>query len=137
MLTDEEMESLAEADGNAFDRLFLELMIKHHRGALTMVENLLGQRGAAQDSQLFAFTSDITADQTAEINRMDAMLAELSPDPRVQLASGFDDAGQALWNMALVASRPKPEGFYDPNSPAGRPMPVRAGPGAGGRARRA
>ena len=128
MLTDEEMESLAEADGVAFDRLFLELMIKHHRGALTMVENLLGQRGAAQDSQLFAFTSDITADQTAEINRMDAMLAELSPDPRVQLASGFEDAGQALWNMALVASRPKPEGFYDPNSPAGRPMPVEPDP---------
>jgi len=126
MLTDEEMESLAAADGVAFDRLFLEGMIKHHRGALTMVENLLDQRGAAQDSQLFAFTSDITADQTAEINRMDAMLAELSPDPRVQLASGFHDAGQALWNMALVATRPKPEGFYDPNSPAGRPMPVEA-----------
>ena len=128
MLTDEEMESLAAADGVAFDRLFLEGMIKHHRGALTMVENLLDQRGAAQDSQLFAFTSDITADQTAEINRMDAMLAELSPDPRVQLASGFHDAGEALWNMALVATRPKPEGFYDPNSPAGRPMPVEADP---------
>ena len=124
MLTNEEMESLAAADGVAFDRLFLDLMIKHHRGALTMVDNLLDQRGAAQDSQLFAFTSDITADQTAEINRMDAMLAELSPDPRVQLASGFHDAGQALWNMALVATRPKPEGFYDPHNPAGRPMPV-------------
>ena len=128
MLTDEEMEGLADADGVAFDRLFLEGMIKHHRGALTMVENLLDQRGAAQDSQLFAFTSDITADQTAEINRMDAMLAELSPDPRVQLASGFHDAGEALWNMALVATRPKPEGFYDPNNPAGRPMPVEADP---------
>lgn len=128
MLTDEEMESLADADGVAFDRLFLEGMIEHHRGALTMVENLLAQRGAAQDSQLFAFTADITADQTAEINRMDAMLAELSPDPRVQLASGFHDAGEALWNMALVATRPKPEGFYDPNNPAGRPMPVEADP---------
>ena len=128
MLTAEEMASLAEAAGNAFDRLFLELMIKHHRGAVTMVENLLRQRGAAQDSVLFAFTSDITADQTAEINRMDAMMAELSPDPRVQLAAGFDDAGQALWNMALVATRPKPEGFYDPQNPAGRPMPVRPDP---------
>ena len=128
MLTDGEMESLADAEGVAFDRLFLELMIKHHRGALTMVDDLLEQRGAAQDSQLFAFTSDITADQTAEINRMDAMLAELSPDPRVNLASGFNDAGQALWNMALVATRPKPEGFYDPNNPAGRPMPVEAEP---------
>ena len=128
MLTDEEMQSLSDANGVGFDRLFLELMIKHHRGAVTMVENLLEQRGAAQDSQLFAFTSDITADQTAEIDRMDAMLAELSPDPRVQLASGFHDAGQALWNMALVATRPKPEGFYDPNNPAGRPMPVEEDP---------
>ena len=59
---------------------------------------------------------------------MDAMLAEASPDPRVQLAAGFNDAGQALWNMALVATRPKPEGFYDPNNPAGRPMPVRPDP---------
>ncbi len=128
MLTAGEMEQLAAADGVAFDRLFLELMIEHHRGALTMVENLLDQRGAAQDSQLFAFTTDVTSDQTAEIDRMDAMLAELSPDPRVQLASGFADAGQALWNMALVTTRPKPEGFYDPRNPAGRPMPVEPDP---------
>ena len=124
MLTGEEMASLEAAEGAAFDRLFLELMIEHHRGAVTMVENLLGQRGAAQDSQLFAFTSDVTADQTAEIDRMDAMLAELSPDPRVHLAAGFHDAGEAAWNMALVATRPKPEGFYDPHNPAGRPLPV-------------
>ena len=128
MLTAEEMDQLAAARAAEFDRLFLELMIEHHRGALTMVENLLDQRGAAQDSQLFAFTSDITSDQTAEINRMDAMLAALSPDPRVQLASGFDDAGQALWNMALVTTMPKPAGFYDPHNPAGRPVPVEAEP---------
>ena len=124
MLTDEEMASLADAEGDAFDRRFLELMIKHHRGALTMVENLLRQRGAAQDSELFAFTTDVIADQTDEIDRMDALLAELSPDPRAGLASGFYDAGEAAWNMALVATRPKPEGFYDPHNPAGRPMPV-------------
>ncbi len=128
MLTADEMASLGEAEGAAFDRLFLDLMIKHHRGAITMVENLLRQPGAAQDSVLFGFTSDVIADQTAEINRMDAMLAELTPDPRVQLAAGFEDAGQALWNMALVATRPKPEGFYDPNNPAGRPMPVPSDP---------
>ena len=124
MLTDEEMGRLEEAVAGEFDPLFLKLMIKHHRGALTMVETLLSERGAAQDSQLFAFTSDITSDQSMEIDRMDAMLAELSPDPRVQLAAGFHDAGQASWNMALVATRPKPEGFYDPHFPAGQPMPT-------------
>ena len=124
MLTAAEMDRLAAAQAVAFDRLFLELMIKHHRGALTMVENLLDQRGAAQDSQLFAFTSDVTSDQSAEIDRMDAMLAVLSPDPRVELAAGFHDAGQAARHMELVATLPKPEGFYDPNIPAGRPMPA-------------
>src|SRR5512145_2996955 len=83
MLTPEEMSRLEQAKGLDFDRLFLELMIKHHRGAITMVEEILAQPGAAQDSQLFAFTSDITADQGMEVDRMDVMLAELSPDPRV------------------------------------------------------
>ena len=133
MLTADEMAELAAAAGGEFDRLFLELMIKHHRGAVTMVDNLLDQRGAAQDSQLFAFASDVTSDQTAEIDRMDALLAELSPDPRTGLAAGFEDAGQAAWNMALVATRPKPAGFFDPHLPAGRPMPPEpeSGPEAG------
>ena len=130
MLTEEEMGRLEQAQTVEFDPLFLELMIKHHRGALTMVDALLSQRGAAQDSQLFAFTSDITSDQSMEIDRMDAMLAELSPDPRVQLAAGVDDAGQASWNMALVATRPKPEGFYDPHTPVGRPVPTEPVPDA-------
>lgn len=78
MLTAEEMGRLAEASGTAFDRLFLELMIKHHEGALIMVEELLSQPGAGQDSDIFAFTSDITADQSMEIARMGAMLKELS-----------------------------------------------------------
>ena len=128
MLTPDEMAELAAATGNAFDRLFLERMIEHHRGAVTMVENLLEQRGAAQDSQLFAFTSDVTSDQTAEIDRMDAMLAGLSPDPRVGLAAGFEDAGQAASNMALVATRAKPAGFFDPRRPAGRRVPVEPDP---------
>ena len=123
MLTAEEMTRLEQADGNEFDRLFLELMIEHHRGALTMVEELLAQEGAAQDSQLFAFTSDITADQSMEIDRMDLMLRELSPDPRVSLRAGFRDAGEAISNLELVASLPKPAGFFDPHAPAGRPIP--------------
>ena len=38
MLTGEEMDRLAAAKGPTFDRLFLECMIQHHAGALTMVE---------------------------------------------------------------------------------------------------
>jgi uncharacterized protein (DUF305 family) len=77
MLTDQEMARLAAATGAAFDRLFLEGMIKHHGGALTMVGGLLATRGAAQDTEMFAFASDVDADQRMEIDRMAAMLKEL------------------------------------------------------------
>ena len=122
MATAEEMAELEAASGPEFDALFLQLMIKHHKGALTMVEELLEQRGSAQDSVLFAFTSDVTADQASEIDRMNAMLAGFSPDPRVNLKPGFEDAGEAALNMMLVASLPKPDGFFDPKNPSGLPV---------------
>ena len=74
MLTAEEMARLEKARGAAFDTLFLTLMIKHHNGALAMVEDLLRTPGAAQESEIFAFTNDIVADQRMEIERMAAML---------------------------------------------------------------
>ena len=78
MLTPEEMERLSAAKGVAFDRLFLEGMIKHHRGALTMVEELFASPGAGQDSEIYSFASDVDADQRMEIDRMGAMLQEMS-----------------------------------------------------------
>ena len=77
MLTIDEMDKLKASKDEAFDRLFLELMIKHHEGALVMVEDLFGNPGAAQDSEIFAFASDVVADQRAEIERMAVMLKEL------------------------------------------------------------
>jgi uncharacterized protein (DUF305 family) len=77
MLTPEEMARLTAATGVEFDKLFLEYMIKHHAGALTMVEELFASRGAGQDSDIFAFASDVEADQRMEIDRMGAMLKEL------------------------------------------------------------
>ena len=121
MLSPEDIEQLEQSEGDEFDRLFLNFMIKHHEGALEMVDNLLDQQGAAQDPVLYAFTSDVTSDQGAEIDRMDAMLAGFSPDPRVNLSPGFRDAGEASLNVQLVVSLPKPEGFYDPDNPSGLP----------------
>ena len=121
MLTDEEMAELEAAEGAEFDTLFLEFMIEHHLGAIEMVENLLDQQGAAQDPILYEFTSDVTSDQGSEIERMDAMLAGFSPDPRVNLSAGFRDAGEAALNLQLVASLPKPAGFFDPDNPSGLP----------------
>jgi uncharacterized protein (DUF305 family) len=77
MLTAEEMRGLADADRTAFDRLFLELMIKHHEGAVVMVEELFATSGAGQEPEIFAFASDIVDDQRIEIARMAAMLQEL------------------------------------------------------------
>jgi|TARA_B110000091_G_scaffold25410_1_gene24299 uncharacterized protein (DUF305 family) len=119
MLSDEQMEELAASTGPEFNRLYLEYMIDHHQGALDMVEMLLGQRGSVQDPLLYEFTSDVTSDQTSEIERMDLLLASLNPDPRVGLAAGFRDAGEAALNMQIVASLPKPAGFFDPERPSG------------------
>jgi uncharacterized protein (DUF305 family) len=75
MLTPDEMKRLEDAKGADFDRLFLEGMIKHHGGALTMVQDLLDTPGAGQESEVFAFVSDVEADQRMEIDRMGALLA--------------------------------------------------------------
>ena len=121
MATPEQMAALAAATGTDFDRLFLELMITHHEGALTMVEELLDQPGAAYDPVLFEFTTDVTNDQKAEIERMNRLIVGLSDDPRASLAPGFDNAGQALMNLELVGSLPRPPGFFDPDNPADLP----------------
>ncbi len=122
MISAADLASLAAADGLAFDTLFLQLMIKHHQGAVTMVERLLAQAGSAQDSVMFEFTNEVTTEQNNEIERMTAMLAGFSPDPRVNLRAGFLDAGEASMNMELLFALSKPDGFFDPANPAGLPM---------------
>jgi uncharacterized protein (DUF305 family) len=74
MLTPAEMKTLAAAHGTEFDRLFLQGMIKHHEGALTMVADLFHAEGSAQDPLVFSFASDVDVDQRAEIARMKALL---------------------------------------------------------------
>ena len=119
MLSAQQMADLTAASGPQFDRLYLEYMIVHHQGALKMVDVLLAQEGSAQDPLLYEFTSDLSSDQTAEIERMDILLASFNPDPRVGLAAGFRDAGEASLNMQLLISLPKPAGFFDPKRPSG------------------
>jgi uncharacterized protein (DUF305 family) len=77
MLSPDEMARLAAAKGVEFDRLFLSGMIKHHNGALLMVDELFATPGAAQDSDIYAFASDVIADQRMEMDRMAVMLKEL------------------------------------------------------------
>jgi uncharacterized protein (DUF305 family) len=119
MATPEQMAALAAASGTAFDRMFLELMIAHHMGALDMVEELHDQPGTAYEPVMFQFTNDVVSDQESEIEKMNVALAGLSTDPRATLKPGFRDAGEAISNLRLVAAMPKPAGFFDPANPAG------------------
>ena len=78
MLTPEEMAALDKARGPEWDRLFLAGMIKHHEGALSMVDDLFESYGALQDDDMFKFASDVYADQTTEIDFMQKMLNAMS-----------------------------------------------------------
>lgn len=136
MATPEQMAALSAAKGPQFDRQFLERMITHHQGAVTMAEALLKRPGAAYDPVLFEFVNDVINDQKAEIKRMNTLLVGLVDDPRSSLKAGLKDAGQAISNMRVVASLPKPTGFFDPANPAGlapKPVPAKKGekPAAG------
>jgi uncharacterized protein (DUF305 family) len=75
MLSPEEMAALDKARGPEWDRLFLAGMIKHHEGAIKMVDDLFASHGALQDEDVYQFATDIYADQTTEIERMQKMLA--------------------------------------------------------------
>jgi uncharacterized protein (DUF305 family) len=74
MLSDDEMTALGNARGAQFDRLFLTGMIRHHRGAIQMVDELFSHGNAGHDEQVFRFANDVISDQSAEIVLMQRML---------------------------------------------------------------
>ena len=80
MLTDDQMKELDQARGPEFDRRFLTFMIQHHRGAVTMVQQLFDTPGAARDETVFKFANDVSADQSTEIARMETMLSALTSE---------------------------------------------------------
>lgn len=80
MLTPEQLTELDAARGEQFDILFLQRMINHHRGAVTMVQTLV-RDGGALDETVFRFSSDVEVDQSTEIRRMITMLLERGGSP--------------------------------------------------------
>ncbi len=74
MLSPEQFRQLDAARGREFDRLFLTFMIRHHEGALQMVETLFKSRNAGQDPDIFRFATDVDADQRDEIFAMEQLL---------------------------------------------------------------
>jgi uncharacterized protein (DUF305 family) len=78
MLSEDQLRQLNQARGSEFDRLFLTFMIHHHRGAVTMVEELFRSQGAGLDDTVFKLAADISADQSSEIDRMQKLLFTLT-----------------------------------------------------------
>lgn len=74
ILSPDQMEELAVASGETFERLFLEFMIVHHEGAITMVDELFAAPEGGQETDIFTFASHVEADQQIEIERMNRML---------------------------------------------------------------
>jgi len=76
MLSKKQMEALKNAKGVSFDKLFLQGMVQHHKGALVMVEELFKTAGAGQDAELFNFATDVDSGQRAEIRIMQTLLGK-------------------------------------------------------------
>ncbi|KFK86397.1 hypothetical protein IX27_28080 [Streptomyces sp. JS01] len=71
MATEAQLKELRGAEGKAFDKLFLELMITHHQGAITMATEALTE---GNDIFVEEMASDVVAQQTVEIDRMRGMM---------------------------------------------------------------
>ena len=117
MATPEQLQELEDSKSTDFDRLFLQLMINHHDGALKMVKDLKEYPGTTYDPLLNEFVSDLVNDQGVEIERMNGIAVNLSNDPRANLLPGLFDAGEAIKNLKLVKNLKKPIGFYNPSNP--------------------
>ena len=71
MMTADQMRALESASGAEFDRMWLEMMIEHHRGAVTASQQVLAT-GASEDVRQLA--QQIVSSQQAEITQMEALL---------------------------------------------------------------
>jgi uncharacterized protein (DUF305 family) len=80
MVGHQELARLAAADGRRFDRMFLEYMIRHHQGALTMVGQLRADNGGIEP-EIDLFVRHVDSDQNIEINRMAGLLAQVGRLP--------------------------------------------------------
>ena len=73
-VTPARMEALARSRGTAFDRLFLDLMVAHHAGAVQMAGDVTT---AGSDLTVQEIAAEVSVGQNAEIRRMEAVRATL------------------------------------------------------------
>jgi uncharacterized protein (DUF305 family) len=98
-----ELAKLAASDGRKFDRMFLEYMIRHHQGALTMVAQLRETDGGVEP-EIDLFARHVDSDQNIEINRMGGLLAQVGELP---VRSGDSKVGpKRPAHLAFAGGRP-------------------------------
>jgi uncharacterized protein (DUF305 family) len=103
MVGHEELAKLAAASGRQFDRMFLEYMIRHHQGALTMVRRLYEKNGGAEP-EIGVFVRHVDSDQNIEINRLAGLLAQVGELP---VRSGDSNVGpKRPAHLAFAGGRP-------------------------------
>jgi uncharacterized protein (DUF305 family) len=74
MMSGSEMQQLGQASGAAFDRLWVQMMTKHHQGAVEMAKSELSM---GQNAEAKALAMNIVKAQTAEIATMTALAKTL------------------------------------------------------------
>jgi uncharacterized protein (DUF305 family) len=103
MVGHEELAKLAAAEGREFDRMFLEYMIRHHQGALTMVGQLRAKEGGVEP-EIDLFVRHVDSDQNIEISRLAGLLARAGELP---VRSGDSKVGpKRPAHLAFAGGRP-------------------------------
>ncbi|CAM5235666.1 DUF305 domain-containing protein [Streptomyces coeruleorubidus] len=74
MMSDEDMKKLEAAKGTEFDRMFAELMIEHHKGAITMAED---EQKKGRDATAKKLAADVVRTQSAEVEKFEKILDRL------------------------------------------------------------
>ena len=86
MMEETQMEDLRNADGGAFDQMFVQMMIEHHEGA---IETVRVEEANGKNAEAVALAEQIQADQQAEITRMREFLGSWETSrPRGQRRPG-------------------------------------------------
>ena len=74
MMSDGEMMSLNETTGTGFDKMFLEMMIRHHKGAIAMAKV---EVAGGKNAQAIKLARSIAETQQVEVREMQSLLTDL------------------------------------------------------------
>ena len=73
MMSDDDMQALADAQGAEFDRMWLEMMIAHHQGAISMAEQV---KAASSNADVTSLAGAVMTGQAEEIDTMQKLLTQ-------------------------------------------------------------